>query len=148
MSADALTMDELTHVLSNERRRRVVRIIDTEGPHKLRALADLIASREAGVPVGDAPHDGRKACYIALYQNHLEKLDDVGIVEWDGESRDPITAGINLDIAVKTLDQLEIILNGEDNRGLGATIRDALPTFRTPSQEPEIATDGGVSDAE
>lgn len=143
MSAPAMTMDALTHALSNERRRQVVRVLNQTGELPLKDLCEHVASRETDTDVGDAPRDDRQNCYIALYQNHLDKLNDAGIVEWNSSSRDPVTPGQNHAVAYRALGDITSQLTAVNRRRrLRARLVDYLPTFDAPT-DTEIATDGG-----
>lgn len=78
--------DAVFHVLSNRRRRLVVRVLqEADGPVDIGELARAVAAREQGVPPEEVTHRQRKSAYTALHQNHLPKLVDAGFVEVDRE---------------------------------------------------------------
>ncbi|MFC4358581.1 hypothetical protein ACFO0N_11580 [Halobium salinum] len=84
-SADAAPMakDDLFHVLQNQRRRRVLAYLrGATGPVDMRDIAELIAARENGKSVAAISSDERQRAYIALYQSHLPKLDEMGVVRY------------------------------------------------------------------
>jgi len=82
----ALSIDEVCHLLQNRRRRGVLRYLrEADGTAKMSDIAEAIAAAENGTTVERLDHDERKRVYIALYQTHLPKLDDAGIVEYDSE---------------------------------------------------------------
>lgn len=102
---DSRTDPDLTitlDLLRNERRRRVIRAIDQDGPADIGALADRITAQEHGQ---DFTSKQRKAVYVSLYQVHLPKLEDADVVQQgdDGLYR----AGDAADEAIQTLDALE-----------------------------------------
>ncbi len=78
-----ITTDELYQALSNSRRRRVIRALE-DGPRDLGPICRAIAAAENDIPVEAVDGQQRKRVYISLYQVHLDKLEDWGIVEWDG----------------------------------------------------------------
>lgn len=79
-------LDRLYTVLSNARRRAVLRhLIEEGGESTLSDLAEATAAEENGMPVVQLTSDLRKRTYVALYQCHLPKLADLGIVEYNQE---------------------------------------------------------------
>lgn len=77
--------DEIFEVLSNQRRRRLIYLLyDTSEPMHLGDLARQIATAEEGAPVNEEQY---KRLYISLYQTHIPKLEEYGIVEYDPESK-------------------------------------------------------------
>jgi hypothetical protein len=79
-----ITKDELFHVLQNERRRRVLTyLLDREGPFEMRSIAEQVAAWEHDTTVRQLMSDERQRVYIALYQSHLPKLDDVGLIDYE-----------------------------------------------------------------
>ncbi|MHB9286487.1 hypothetical protein ACKVMT_05550 [Halobacteriales archaeon Cl-PHB] len=83
-SSYPLAEDELFHVLQNERRRAVLRFLDgTDETVEMRAIAEQVAAWEHDTTVQQLDSDQRQRVYIALYQSHLETLEDAGIVEYE-----------------------------------------------------------------
>ncbi|MFC4357662.1 hypothetical protein ACFO0N_06830 [Halobium salinum] len=79
-----LGKDDLFHVLQNQRRRRVLNFLrTTDGQVDMRDIAEQVAAWENGKEVAEISSDERQRTYIALYQSHLPKLDEMGIVEYD-----------------------------------------------------------------
>lgn len=79
-----LSKDDVFHVLQNERRRLVLEYLDGEdGPVKMRDVAEQVAAWEHDTTVQALHSDQRQRVYIALYQSHLPKLDDLGIIEYN-----------------------------------------------------------------
>lgn len=98
LAADGLDLDEYFELVSNYRRRQIIRILDAEtaavgdGYLKRGPLADQITARETGRPPDDVDSDERKRAYVGLYQVHLPKLADAGIVDWDQDGDDVVRA--------------------------------------------------------
>lgn len=53
----------------------------------LKRLAARIAAVENGTSVEDVTDEERQRVYISLYQTHLPKLEEAGIVSYDDEER-------------------------------------------------------------
>lgn len=83
-----LTRDDVFDLLSNARRRYVIHYLaGSGGRENLTELAEEVAAWEMGVPVDAVTDDARRRVYISLYQTHLPKLEQSGIVTYDQESR-------------------------------------------------------------
>lgn len=77
-----LGMDEVFGVLKAERRRFVLRYLHSANRAvTIGELAEALAERESDAETYN--HQDRKRMYVSLYQAHLPKMDDLGIVEWD-----------------------------------------------------------------
>lgn len=104
--------DELLDLVSNQRRRDAVDAVAAHGPVDLSTVVDYVAEREYGTPAAQLGYDDRKRVRIALYQTHLKKLDEAGIVEYD-KSRGEIEPGEHLDRAVRVLRAAEVAFETE-----------------------------------
>ncbi|WP_339104287.1 hypothetical protein [Haloterrigena salinisoli] len=79
-----LSQDEIFHILQTNRRRDViVYLLDKEDPIKMRDIAEIVAAKENETTVANLTSAQRQRVYIPLYQNHLPKLDEEGIIEYD-----------------------------------------------------------------
>ncbi|WP_199174946.1 DUF7344 domain-containing protein [Halegenticoccus soli] len=79
-----LSTDDLFHILQNQRRRRVLKYMQgREGPVDMRDVAEQVAAWEHDTTVEALTSDERQRVYIALYQSHLPKLDEKGILEYN-----------------------------------------------------------------
>lgn len=78
MPPDRLDKDRLFSLLSNDRRIRVLCVLDEHGKMDRGELAERVAARENGKPRGDITGKERKAAYVSLYQQHLPKLVGAG----------------------------------------------------------------------
>ena len=81
---EELSKDDLFHLLSNRRRRDVLRYLATqEGRVDMRDIAEQIAAWEHDIEVRNLRSKQRQRVYIALYQSHLPKLSEFGVIEYD-----------------------------------------------------------------
>jgi hypothetical protein len=97
-TSNELSLDVMFEVLKNERRRFVLRYFDeNEGPVALGDLAEHVAARENDKPVRELSSGERKRVYVGLYQCHLPKMDDAGIVDFN-RNRGRIELGPNADL--------------------------------------------------
>lgn len=94
-SVQPLSLDHLFGVLKNQRRRLVVQyILEREEPVTIGTLAEHIAARENDTTTDALSSQERKRVYVGLYQCHLPKLDDVGVITFD-KPRGWVTPGPN-----------------------------------------------------
>lgn len=96
---------------SNRRRRLIINYLvrDADGHCTISDAAEYVAGVEALNDGGGPEHrpgGQRKAVYISLYQGHLPKLAEAGVVEWD-KDRGTIDA---TDLAT-TLAQIDHTIN-------------------------------------
>jgi hypothetical protein len=85
-NARRLSKDVIFEVLKNRRRRDVLEYLQsTEGSVTLSELAERIAAWENDIPMSALNSTQRKRVYVALYQTHLPKMDDVGVIEYDSD---------------------------------------------------------------
>ena len=111
---------EIHDVLRNDRRRLVIeRLRDGEGQEAVRDLAEHIAGVESGEE--PPPRNVRQSVYVSLHQTHLPKLDKLGIVTYDSDSKRVELAGHASEVAV----YLEVVPKyaiswGEYYLGVGA----------------------------
>ena len=93
-----LSKDVIFEVLKNRRRRDVLEYLQSEGGTvTLAELAEQIAAWENDIEVAELNSTQRKRVYVALYQTHLPKMDDAGIVEYDRD-RGNVTLSENADL--------------------------------------------------
>jgi len=88
-SADAtdgeLHKNQLFHLLQNERRRAVLRYLEGREDEavRMRDIAEQVAAWEHDTTLQALTSDERQRVYIALYQSHLGKLADAGVIEYN-----------------------------------------------------------------
>ncbi|MHB9286843.1 hypothetical protein ACKVMT_07355 [Halobacteriales archaeon Cl-PHB] len=80
-----LSKDDLFHLLQNERRRAVLQYLRGREDEavRMRDVAEQVAAWEHDTTVQALTSDERQRVYIALYQSHLDKLDDAGVIEYN-----------------------------------------------------------------
>ncbi|RQG95382.1 DUF7344 domain-containing protein [Natrarchaeobius chitinivorans] len=80
---DVLSEDEIFHLLQNERRRLVLRYLrDTDSSVRMRDVAEQVAAWEHETTVEALTSKQRQRVYIPLYQSHLSKLDEAGVIDY------------------------------------------------------------------
>jgi DNA-binding transcriptional ArsR family regulator len=78
--------EEVFTLLSNSRRRRVVRLLaDADGEMTISELSERIAAAEVDVDRDDLSSPERKRVYSALYQTHIPKLEEHDAVSMDDD---------------------------------------------------------------
>ncbi|WP_336133565.1 DUF7344 domain-containing protein [Natronomonas amylolytica] len=92
MSSDAdttggMSPDLVFEILSNTRRRMLLFYLrEHGGSATVKELAEQIAALENEVDVDDLQRQQQKRVYVSLYQTHVPKLEEAGIVEYDDAS--------------------------------------------------------------
>ncbi|WP_135855375.1 DUF7344 domain-containing protein [Halorussus salinus] len=80
---DELTRDDIFHVLQCRRRRLVLKYLqEHDTPVKMTDITEKIAAVEHDTTVAALKSQERQRVYIALYQSHLPKLDEEGIIQY------------------------------------------------------------------
>lgn len=79
------TTDDMLHILQNKRRRAVIRYLKRRGEKSatLDELATHIAAQENYVDASQVSSCQRKRVYVSLYQSHLTKMNDFGVIDYD-----------------------------------------------------------------
>lgn len=122
-----LSKDELFHLLQNQRRRQVLVFLQgTEGEINMRDVAEQVAAWENDTTIDALDSNERQRVYIALYQSHLPKLDDAGVLTYNQQR------GIVSRTALA--DQLDAYLNIEPSAS------DATPPSQSSAHDPETDT--------
>ncbi|WP_435158585.1 DUF7344 domain-containing protein [Haladaptatus sp. DFWS20] len=84
-STDELTASDLHNLLAVERRRLVLDILTgINTTVELKELAREVVEREDGIDATD--EDIMERVMIGLQHNHLPRLDDAGLVDYDPDS--------------------------------------------------------------
>ncbi|ADJ15165.1 DUF7344 domain-containing protein [Halalkalicoccus jeotgali] len=88
MSDDVeLEEGEIHDILRNDRRRAVIEFLSTSNDHvTIRELSEHIAAVESGED--PPPRNVRQSVYVSLHQTHLPKLEGLGVVKYDTDSKD------------------------------------------------------------
>lgn len=82
----ALEKDDVFHLLQSGRRRAVLRyfaIHPDRDTFEMRTVAEEVAAWENETTVEQITSDQRQRVYIALYQSHLPKLDEYGVIDYN-----------------------------------------------------------------
>jgi len=99
----SLPLDQTFEILRNQRRRYVLQYLDaTEGQVSLSDLAEQIAAWENDKEVREISSSERKRVYVGLYQCHLPKMDDMGVVAFN-KPRGIVEPGENVGAVVEYL---------------------------------------------
>lgn len=133
-SEEELDVGEIFELLKNERRRRVIRFLQDQEDEQIQlsSLAEHIAALENDIDVVQLSSSQRKRVYIGLYQCHLPKMDDFGVVDFE-KNRGIVT--------LRDTTQLEPYLREAD--GSEPTDVDAVADQSTEATEP---AETGLSD--
>lgn len=78
-----VSFDAIFGMLQNERRRRVLRVLDEDDQIRLGKIAERIAVQENDKVESRFTAQERKRVYIALYQFHLPKLANVDAITYN-----------------------------------------------------------------
>lgn len=76
---------EVYELLSNPRRRELLRQLPADEWVSLREVSERIAAAETGTL--DVPRAVRETVYVSLYQTHVPRLCELGVMEFDREER-------------------------------------------------------------
>jgi hypothetical protein len=83
----ALDEGEIHDVLRNARRRELISFLGRhDGYATIQDLSEHIARLESGED--PPPRNVRQSVYVSLHQTHLPKLEALGFVEYDTDSKD------------------------------------------------------------
>ncbi|MFC6976849.1 hypothetical protein ACFQL1_22505 [Halomicroarcula sp. GCM10025709] len=84
-----LSRDRIFDILSSPRRRYVLHYLRTEqSPIQMTDLAEEVAAWENETTVEELSSQDRKRVYVSLYQTHIPKLAEAGLVTYDSDSGD------------------------------------------------------------
>jgi len=108
--SDTLTQDTAYDLLSNARRRLVIsHLRGAEGSVSVSELSERIAAWENDVPAEELTDQQIKRVYVSLYQIHIPKLDEFGLVDYDKDRGE-----VKLTPAVSELDSYLPQRQGEE----------------------------------
>lgn len=83
---ESLSLDLVFEILKNSRRREVIHYLrDQDGEERvsLGELAEHVAAIENDTTTDQLTSSQRKRVYVGLYQCHLPKMDDMGVVDFN-----------------------------------------------------------------
>lgn len=81
----SLDPDVAFRIVSSARRRHLVRALEETDAEAIDVseLAALVAATEYGLETDALDADQRKRVYVSLYQTHLPRMADLGLIEYD-----------------------------------------------------------------
>lgn len=91
-------------LLTVERRRRALSCLTAHGSLALPDLADEVARHEHDAPLPQIPEDAVLRVYLSLWQTHVPKLAEAGVVRYD-QDRDVVALAERAD----ALEQFETL---------------------------------------
>lgn len=84
--ASAEALDDAFELLADQRRRLLLAVMRTYGEElTLPDAAEEVAVRETGLNVTNIPAERVREVYLSLYHDHLPRLVDAGLLEYDQE---------------------------------------------------------------
>ncbi len=84
-----LSKSHVFELLSADRRQEVLRYLDAnDGTADLGEIAEHIASIECDCKINQLGSQQRKRVYVGLYQCHLPKMADAGVIDYDPDRGD------------------------------------------------------------
>jgi len=102
-----LGFDQIFELLSNQRRRYVLQYLqEIDDQPTTSDLAEQIAAWENDKERQQISSDERKRAYVGLYQGHLPKMDDMGVISYN-KPRGTIESANNIDQVSAYLDNDE-----------------------------------------
>lgn len=82
-----MSKDDIFYILRNPKRRVVLsQLLKMDGVKSLTDLMGHVALHEYGKNLGELTSDERKRIYTGLYQCHLPRMDEFGIVDFDKDA--------------------------------------------------------------
>jgi hypothetical protein len=141
-SESELSQDVVFDILSSPRRRYVLYYLrTTDESVKLTDLAEQVAAWENETDPDKITEQERKRVYVSLYQTHIPRLDDAGIIDYDKESGDIALAedATNIDDYLSSPEetipwqQIYLVLAGVSALLLGLTVLD-IAVFEAVSE--------------
>jgi len=82
---EEIRLDVIFDILKNQRRRHVLRYLREYETTTLSDLAEHVAALENGKDVQSLTSSERKRVYVGLYQCHLPRMNDAGVIDFDSD---------------------------------------------------------------
>lgn len=83
----AVSKEEAFGLLRNHRRRAVLHYLLEHGEEaSLRELVEYVTAEEYGIDPGEISPDQYKRVYTALYQLHLPRMTEFGVIDFDRDA--------------------------------------------------------------
>lgn len=85
---DGAALEQIRKAVRNMRRRYILYYLNHNGgAARIDELVDRIAAWEHGTATGEVPGRKRDSVYSSLYQTHLPKLEQIGLVRYDADDK-------------------------------------------------------------
>ena len=84
-TAEEIRLDVIFDILKNQRRRHVLRYLREHETTTLSDLAEHVAALENEKDVRSLTSSERKRVYVGLYQCHLPRMSDAGVIDFDSD---------------------------------------------------------------
>lgn len=86
-SQEEISQDDIFDLLSNPRRRFVINyLLREDRPVGIQELSRELATWEFEVEPEELTDQQEKRIYVALYQTHVPKLEEAGVVDYDADA--------------------------------------------------------------
>ena len=109
-ASDRISEEVVFKVLSNRRRRQALHyMLHNEGPFELGEVADQLAVWENNIAPEELTATQRKRTYTALQQNHLPRMDELDVIDYDQHR-----GTIEVNEAIEALDIYLEVVRGRD----------------------------------
>lgn len=96
-SGEPLDEDTVFDILSNRRRRQIIYYLQEQGGEApLRDVANAVAGWEEDEAPEDVTEKQSRRVYVSLYQSHVPRLTEVGLVEHDDTGTVRLTDRVRL----------------------------------------------------
>ena len=82
---EEIRLDVIFDILKNQRRRHVLRYLRENETTTLSDLAEHVAALENDKDVRSLTSSERKRVYVGLYQCHLPRMNDAGVIDFDSD---------------------------------------------------------------
>lgn len=83
-----IPLDTIFDILRNQRRRLAIEYLRRKDTSTdLSELTEYIAAVENDKPVDDLTSSERKRVYVSLYQTHIPKMEDAGMLEFEQDRK-------------------------------------------------------------
>lgn len=82
---EEIRLDVIFDILKNQRRRHVLRYLRENEETNLSDLAEHVAALENEKDVRSLTSSERKRVYVGLYQCHLPRMSDAGVIDFDSD---------------------------------------------------------------
>ncbi|MDY6774981.1 MAG: hypothetical protein SV253_02710 [Halobacteria archaeon] len=118
---ESLEEVEIHQILSSQRRYETLSILIDEGTVSVRDLADRVAEIESGEKSPDS--NKRKSVYVSLHQTHIPKLDTLGVIEYDENTKEARVSDSVGEVIEKYMASKDTSQTGDVSEESGRSVR-------------------------